>query len=671
MRKGIGIAAAAVVLLVVACLPSGGPTVTFSVPHNGDTLNHGVVTIKVIATDNNGVTKVEFYVDNTLSATVNTGAADTFQADWDASGATNGSHVIKAKAHNASDKTGEASVTVYVGGAGPTRHDHNISADETWYPSGNPHIIEATIGVINGATLTIKPGCLVKFDSEHELRCGYGSQAGAIVAVGTADSLITFTSNATAPVAGDWSDIGVYDAAMGTTQFKYCKLEYAGSSSGYGTVYVYGSTIDIDNCQVANSADGGFVAEGEAKYSSFTNNTVTTCAKYPASIQANYAGTLGAANALTGNASGYDAIELYANTVSETQTWLNHGVPYVLKGTVSVNGGSSPILTIAAGTTVKFGPDVEFRTGYGGLSGAITAIGTASQPITFTSTAAAPTPGSWSEIGVYSAATNATQFSYCNFSYAGGSSGYGAFHVYGSTPKFDHCSISQSGDYGVVVEGEGKFSSFTNNTVTTCAKYPVGIQANYAGTLGAGNTLTGNASGYDGVEVDGDNVTETQTWLNHGVPYILAGTANVSGGNSPELTIAPGTTVKLRPSVEFRCGYGGSAGAIIADGTSSRITFTATATPPAPGSWDYVSFYGASLSSAKLVNCDVEYGGGGYGNIYIYDAVPTITGCNVRYSSDWGIYLDGSTHPDPVQLESDNTFTGNASGNVRHVPAAR
>jgi hypothetical protein len=658
-------------MFCITCLPIDvvAPSVTIVAPGNNETVARGNVLIKVYATDNTAVTKVEFYVDGTLKGSDENGAADTFRYTWDASAEQLGSeHTIKAKGLDAANNATEKSVDVTVGtggGGGPTYHDDDISADETWYPSGNPHIVEHTISVKNNATLTIKPGCMVKMKTDAELRSGYGGQAGAIVAVGTADSLITFTSNATAPLPGDWSEIGLYDAAMSTTQFKYCRVEYAGGSPGYGSIYVYGTTIKIDYCNISSSNDGGVIVEGEGRLSSFTNNTITTCAKYPVSIQSNYAGNLGAGNTLTGNTSGYDAIELYNDNVAETQTWLNHGVPYVMMGTTGVQGANSPILTIAAGTTIKLGPDVEFRTGYGGDAGAITAVGTASSPITFTSSAAAPAPGSWSEVGIYEAATNATEFTYCNFLYGGSSPSYGTFYVYGAQPKFDRCNISLSGDYGAVFEGDGRPRSFTSNTITTSTKYAVRIQANYAGTLGSGNVLTGNGAGYDAVEVIGDAVTESQTWLNQGVPYVVAGTVTVAGANSPELTIAPGSTIKLRPSAEMRCGFGGDAGGIIADGTSSRITFTCTATPPAPGSWNYIAFYDASLASSKLVNCNIVYGGGGWGNIYTYNATPTITGDSIGYSDAWGIYLDGSTYPDPTQLQNNNYFFNNASGNVR------
>ena len=665
MRKVLALAVVAGLLLFAACEQSAKPTVTIVFPTDGATIGFGGTTIKATATDDKGVTKVEFFDGSASIGVDSTATVDTFSVSW--SGGTAGSHTLKAVATNDDGATAEHSITVTMSSGNATHHNQNIDADETWYPSGNPHFIDATIGVINNATLTIKPGCYVQFSGDCELRCGYGSQQGAIVAVGTADSLITFTSGAASPQPGDWSEIGVYAAAMASTQFKYCKFEYAGSSAGYGTVYVYGAVIKLDYCSIGNSADRGVVVEGDGKFSSFTNNTITTCVKYPVEIQAAYGGTLGAGSTLTGNASGYDGIELTATTVEETQTWLNHGVPYVIMGTMGVQGSSSPILTIAAGTTVKLGPGVEFRCGHGSQSGAISAIGTASQRITFTSSATDPAPGSWSEIGIYNAATNATQFTYCDFSYAGSSAAYGAFYLYGASPKFDNCNISQSGDYGVVVEGDGKFSSFTNNAITTCAKYPINIQANYAGTLGAGNPLTGNASGYDGVELDGDFVTENQTWLNHGVPYILDGLVGVEGSSSPELTIAPGSTVKLRNGVEFRCGYGSEPGAIIADGTSERITITCAATPPAPGSWNYISFYDAALTSSKLVNCNIMYGGDGYGNIYVYNAKPTISGDSIGYSDSYGIYLDGDTLnlPKPATLRANNTFYSNASGDVR------
>ena len=51
------------------------------------------------------------------------------------------------------EKTNNVYVRVGVG----TIHDHDIAADETWYPSGNPHYVTQGIAVANGAKLTIMP----------------------------------------------------------------------------------------------------------------------------------------------------------------------------------------------------------------------------------------------------------------------------------------------------------------------------------------------------------------------------------------------------------------------------------------------------------------------------------------------------------------------------------
>lgn len=649
---------------MLACQPldTQAPEITFVTPTDGASLAKDTIRIKVIATDDVGVSKVEFRIDDVLKATETASRADTFSYKWDASTVSTGTHSIKAKAYDNAGNSQQAAISVNIGTTGGTIHNQDITADETWYPSGNPHIIETDISVENGATLTIMPGCIVKFKNDKELYCGYG-QAGAIVAEGKPDSLIKFTSFASNPAPGAWRNVGVYSWAMSNTRFKYCEFEYGGSSSSYGTVYVRGAAIRFDNCKISNSAERGIIAESDGRFTSFTNNTITTCAKYPIKIQAHNAGTLGTGNTLTGNASGYDAIELQASNVGESQTWRNHGVPYVLMSSLGVGSTNSPTLTIEPGVTIKFGPGVEFYCGYT-YPGAIAAVGTASQPITFTSSASSPTPGSWENVGVYENATAATRFAWCNFSYGGGASGYGTFYVNGARPSFDNCQISHSADYGVYITGNGYFTSSVNNTITTCAKYPIRIQPDFAGTIGTGNTLTGNASGYDGIEIAGGEVTQSQTWRNHGVPYFVKADVDIAGSNSPELTIAPSTIIKLQPDAEFYCGYN-RPGALIADGTAGRITFTSAATPPSPGSWDYVSFYDNSLASSKLVNCDITYGGSSYGNIYISNCRPTITGCYIAYSATYGIYLDGTTYPDPAQLLSNNTFENNQSGSVR------
>jgi hypothetical protein len=677
MRKGIVIAAAAVLLLLLAC-PQSGPTVSIVAPKNNDTLNKGTVTLKAHATDKTNVTKVEFYVDAVLTGAVTTAVADTFSYAWDASGEATGAHTLKATAYNTADKTASASINIVFTGSGPTVHTSDITADSTWYPSGNPHIIAADIGVYNNATLTIMPGCVVKFEPGYELDIADQS-AGALKAIGKADTTILFTSNAASPAPGDWNQIGMYEYTMPTTQFAYCTFEYGGAAnSDQGEIFVRGNTVvKLDNCKLRHSGDYGIVCQNNSSsFASLTNDTITTCAKYPIYIYPNNVKAIGAGNVLSGNATGYDGIQVAGATgsdgVTSSQTWLNLGVPYILNGDVEVDDAAGPVLTIAAGNTVKLASGHELYCGYTNPGGII-AIGTSSTPITFTSAVASPNRGDWSDIGLYELTGTTTQFAYCTFEYGGAASGEGSeVYVRGNTVvKLDHCNVSKSGNFGILCPNNGSsFASLTNNTITTCANYPIDINPNNVAVIGAGNVLSGNDAGYDGILVEdgtgSGGVTTSQIWLNLGVPYVLNGDVEVDAASGPALTIAAGNTIKVASGREFYCGYS-DPGAILADGTSGEIIFTSILPSPAPGSWSDIGFYEYATNQSMLKHCRIEYAGSSneYGDVFIRStSLPVITADSIGYSANYGIYLNGSPLPDSLSLQNTNTFYNDASGDI-------
>ncbi len=478
MRPCIRLLVTATLLLFTACdqPDNTDPAVTIVVPANGAVLAPGNVTIKAVATDNKGVAKVEFYAGATKIGEDATGTADTFDISWTAAV---GAYTLKAVASDDAGNTAEHSINVTVetggGGTGPTYHSGRVDADEIWWPSGNPHILTGDVYPGTNVTITIKPGCIVKMGPGVELYCGYANTPGAIIANGTPDSVILFTSNATVPAPGDWKAVEVYDDAMPTTSFKHCIFEYGGESSSYGTVYVEGFGL-----------------------------------------------------------------------------------------------------------------------------------------------------------------------------------------------KFSNNIVRKSGTHGVLLSTDGFFAECADNTITECAEFPLVINADYIRTIGTGNTITGNTK--NAVQVKNGRVTRTGTWPNLGVPYLITSDVSI-GDNStnPVLTIAPGTTIQLQTDIEFYCGYTASGG-LIADGTAGRITFTSSVPTPSRGNWYSVGFYEQTISTSKLVNCDILWGGGdGYGNVRIDDARPTITGCHIAHSSSWGIHLQGdpANLPDPAQLRADNTFEDNASGDVR------
>ncbi len=657
MRKVLALAVVAGLLMVAACdVVTTGPTVKIVYPADGATIGFGGTTIKATATDDNGVTKVAFLDGSTAIGEDSTATADTFSVVW--SGAA-GSHTLKAVATNQDGETAEHSITVTVSAGSATHHSGRIDTNEVWYPTGNPHILDSDVWTGDNVTLTIMPGCYVQFSADVELYTGY-AHPGAIVAVGKADSMITFTSLSDT-VAGFWDNIGFHGNTISTARMSYCVVQFGGkTASNHGAVQVSGCNIKFDHNMVRRSGDYGVRVESDGYFADFSNNTVTGCTKYPVNIQAEYVRSLGAGNTLTGNTE--DGIKVEGDAISTTGTWLNHGVPYIVAGDAYVQDDAT--LTINAGTTISMNPNVEFYCGYAS-PGSIIAIGTATEPITFTSLTDT-VAGIWRSLGFYSNAISTARLSYCVVERAGSGGGKGAVTVDDCRIKIDNCTVRRNALYGVYCEGgTGYFDDFSNNTITTSGEYSVRMEADKARTLGGGNVLTGNTK--DGVQVAGGPVSTTGTWLNHGVPYVISSDVNIGDDNtSPVITIAPGTTVKLQSNTELYCGYTGSGG-LVADGTSGRITFTSSVPTPSRGDWYSIGFYGRTIDAvSKLVNCTVEYGGGdSRGNVRIDDAVPTVSGDSLGHSSSYGIYLAGSEYPDPATLRANNTFYDNALGDVR------
>jgi hypothetical protein len=162
-----------------------------------------------------------------------------------------------------------------------------ITTNTTWSAT-NQYLLSGFVYVEAGATLTIEPGTIIKGDKTTK-----GSlivqPGGKIIAVGTADKPIIFTSNQAtgARKAGDWgglvllgkapvnkpnaviegenvSTFGGTDAADNSGQLKYVRIEFAGiafetdkeiNGLTFGGV---GSGTEIDYVQVSYSGDDSF-----------------------------------------------------------------------------------------------------------------------------------------------------------------------------------------------------------------------------------------------------------------------------------------------------------------------------------------------------------------------------------------------------------------------------
>jgi len=84
------------------------PVVNISSPTNGSVVS-GTVTIKVAASDNVRVTRVDIYIDGTLKSTL---TAAPYSMSWNTRKGSRGQHTITSKAYDPTGNMGLATVTV-------------------------------------------------------------------------------------------------------------------------------------------------------------------------------------------------------------------------------------------------------------------------------------------------------------------------------------------------------------------------------------------------------------------------------------------------------------------------------------------------------------------------------------------------------------------------------
>ncbi|MFA7156901.1 MAG: right-handed parallel beta-helix repeat-containing protein [Bacilli bacterium] len=165
----------------------------------------------------------------------------------------------------------------------------NISTDTIFTSANSPYIVTGTIQVLEGVKLTIEPGVIIKFNEDAGLSIG-----GELVAVGSQDSMIKFTSSqSNLPSSPDslWKGIKFVDASIDAQTdnqglylsgsiIEYCIIEYAGSNSRVeAPIYITESSPFIKNNTITNNSNGNGYSGGGINILSgspvIENNTIT------------------------------------------------------------------------------------------------------------------------------------------------------------------------------------------------------------------------------------------------------------------------------------------------------------------------------------------------------------------------------------------------------------
>ena len=144
------------------------------------------------------------------------------------------------------------------------RNDHIIE-DTTW--SGSI-VIDGTVKVAKGVTLTISPGTDIAFVRRDADADGLGDAVlaveGRLMAVGTREEPIRFHSTAENPQPGDWLEIRV-DFSQ-EVHLRYCDIR----DSAY-TLHAHFTRGVVEDCTIHHNIDGCRL--GQAKFT-FRNNLI-------------------------------------------------------------------------------------------------------------------------------------------------------------------------------------------------------------------------------------------------------------------------------------------------------------------------------------------------------------------------------------------------------------
>jgi len=121
------------------------PTVEITSPVDGATVS-GTITIEASAGDDRGVSKVDFYINDTLLATDDT---EPYNASWDTMTVADGAYNITAIATDTAGQTASDSIGVTVDNAPPANIMH-VSAIDMWYDTaGRNYFIYTKVTIVD------------------------------------------------------------------------------------------------------------------------------------------------------------------------------------------------------------------------------------------------------------------------------------------------------------------------------------------------------------------------------------------------------------------------------------------------------------------------------------------------------------------------------------------
>jgi hypothetical protein len=502
-----------------------------------------------------------------------------------------------------------------------------------------PYVLcSAGASVTNGATLELEPGVTILAEGGALLRV---RSDGSLRAVGTATDTIRFLG--TDPTPGSWRGIW-HESDADANELAWVEIAHGGGGD-YSNLYIsHTSQLRVRHSLFRDGADWGLhAASGSVRLPGFEANEFRGNATgglyiYPQQIRYLDGGSVFAGN-------GSDRVHVRPGTLDdEPHTWPDPGVPYHM---IWVNIDTD--VAIEPGTHLIF--EDRHDAGIRVRAGSLRAVGRADARIRLTG--ARPEPGSWNGLWIESAADN--ELTWVEVAHAGRGDASNLLLSHSGRVTITHSVFRDGSDWGINVTGSGaSLPGFHANEILGNARSGIRLFAQHMRYIDGETTLTGN--GMDVIEVRPGTLTgEGHVWRQTRAPFYLVNGLSVSA----DLVVEPGFRLLAADGAQtIRVRTDGSIRAV---GTpTGMIRFTAE--NEQAGAWSALWIESDAANELRYV--EVAHGGrGSFHNIHLGSgAALTVTNSIIRNSAQWGIYVASVTSS---LTQSQNTFSGNALGNVR------
>jgi len=332
------------------------PTVSMTQPSDGSTVS-GTINVSANASDNVGVSKVEFYNDGVL---FNTDSTSPYSTTFDTTTVADGSHQFNAKAYDAAGNVGTSSSV-------------SVSVDNVVTPPPPP-TCDATASPGQGTANT-----LLNSLSSGQVGC----LRGGTYTASSSNVLDTTHANVTLmSYPGETAVLkGLVIIRSGANGVKLDKLSFNGTGIASNTIQIYADDVVVSNSDITNAQNGrscmylGDTSVGIADRPQILNNKFHECGLL---ANGNQDHAIYAAHVRGGQISGNwfwniaaYTIHLYpdAQGMLVSHNVIDGGPPSVRGGVIFAGEGTPSSNNIVEQNVVAYSTNYNFESYWGGPVG--------------------------------------------------------------------------------------------------------------------------------------------------------------------------------------------------------------------------------------------------------------------------------------------------------------